>query len=130
MATAILLPGRLRETLRRHPGVYPESVKKIDGTYSNGDVLRVAAPDGKFVAHAFVNDRSRLMLRLVSFKEAEKIDAAFVRERVRAATELREKTLGLPARTNAYRVVHSEADGLPGLIVDRMNDALVVSCTS
>ncbi|MEZ0228519.1 MAG: class I SAM-dependent methyltransferase, partial [Planctomycetota bacterium] len=130
MATAILLPGRLRETLRRHPWVYPESVKKVDGTYANGDVIRVASQDGKFVAHAFVNDRSRLMLRLVSFVEDEKIDAAFVRARVRSASELREKTLALAARTNAYRVVHSEADGLPGLIVDRMNDALVVSCTS
>lgn len=130
MATAILLPGRLRETLRRHPWVYPESVKKLDGDYENGDVVRVVAPDGKFVAHAFVNDRSRLMLRLVSFAEEERIDAAFVRSRVRAATELRESTLALPSRTNAYRVVHSEADGLPGLIVDRMNDALVVSCTS
>lgn len=130
MATAILLPGRLRETLKRHPWVYPESVKKIDGAYANGDVIRVATPDGRFVAHAFVNDRSRLMLRLVSFVEAEKIDAAFVRERVRVAADLRDRTLDLPARTNAYRVVHSEADGLPGLIVDRMNDALVVSCTS
>lgn len=130
MATAILLPGRLRETLKRHPWVYPESVKKIEGTYANGDVLRVAAPDGRFVAHAFVNDRSRLMLRLVSFHEPDTIDAAFVRGRVRAATQLREETLRLRDRTNAYRVVHSEADGLPGLIVDRMNDCLVVSCTS
>src|SRR5581483_2614112 len=126
----ILLPGRLRETLRRHPWVYPEAVKKIDGAYENGDVIRVASPDGEFVAHAFVNDRSRLMLRLVSFAEQERIDAAFVRARVRTAAQLREETLALPARANAYRVVHSEADGLPGLIVDRMNDALVVSCTS
>jgi len=130
MATAILLPGRLRETLRRHPWVYPESVKKLEGSYENGDVIRVVAPDGRFVAHAFVNDRSRLMLRLLSFDEGEKIDAAFVRARVRSAAQLRDETLALPARTNAYRVVHSEADGLPGLIVDRMNDCLVVSCTS
>jgi 23S rRNA (cytosine1962-C5)-methyltransferase len=130
MATAFLDRGRLRETLRRHPWVYPEAVKKIEGAYENGDTVRVAAPDGKFVAHAFVNDRSRLMLRLVSFKEEERIDQAFVRSRVRAAADLRETTLRLGERANAYRVVHSEADGLPGLIVDRMNDALVVSCTS
>jgi 23S rRNA (cytosine1962-C5)-methyltransferase len=130
MATATLLPGRLRVTLERHPWVYPESVKKLDGKYENGDVVRVVAPDGRFVAHAFVNDRSRLMLRLVSFDEKDKIDSAFVRSRLRIASDLREKTLALPARTNAYRVVHSEGDGLPGLIVDRMNDVLVVSCTS
>src|SRR5262249_43382511 len=117
MATAFLDRGRLRETLKRHPWVYPEAVKKIEGGYENGDVVRGAGPDGRFVAHAFVNDRSRLMLRLVSFEEKEEVGAAFVRSRVRAAAELREKTLELPKRANAYRVVHSEADGLPGLIV-------------
>lgn len=130
MATAFLDRGRMRETLRRHPWVYPEAVRKIDGSYENGDVIRVAAPDGEFVAHAFVNDRSRLMLRLVSFDESQEVDAPFVRARVRAAADLREKTLELGKRANAYRVVHSEADGLPGLIVDRMNGTLVVSCTS
>lgn len=95
MATAFLDRGRLRETLKRHPWVYPEAVKKIDGPYDNGDTIRVASPDGKFVAHAFVNDRSRLMLRLVSFKEDESIDDAFVRSRVRAAADLRETTLRL-----------------------------------
>ncbi|HZV02987.1 MAG TPA: class I SAM-dependent rRNA methyltransferase [Planctomycetota bacterium] len=130
MVTATLDRGRLRETLRRHPWVYPESVKKLDGTYSNGDVIRVAGPDGGFVAHAFVNDRSRLMLRLLSFEEKDRIDSDFFRTRVRQAAELRDGTLGLKERANAYRVIHSEADGLPGLIVDRMNDVLVVSCTS
>src|SRR5436309_2414951 len=117
MATAILNPGRLRETLKRHPWVYPEAVKIVRGTFENGDVVRVAGPDERFVAHAFINDRSRLMLRLVSFEERETIDAAFVRSRVRAAASLREDLLALPERSNAYRIVHSEADGLPGLIV-------------
>src|SRR5579872_3515208 len=111
MTVATLDRGRLRETLRRHPWVYPESVKKIDGSYENGDVVRVVAPDGGFVAHAFLNDRSRLMLRLVSFEEGDAIDAAFFRRRVREAASLRDSVLALPQRANAYRVVHSEADG-------------------
>jgi 23S rRNA (cytosine1962-C5)-methyltransferase len=129
-ATVILDPGRLRETLKRHPWVYPEAVRTVEGRFENGDVVRVAGPDKRFVAHAFINDRSRLMLRLVSFEESARIDADFVRARVRTATTLREDVLRLAKRTNAYRVVHSEADGLPGLIVDRMGDVLVVSCTS
>jgi 23S rRNA (cytosine1962-C5)-methyltransferase len=130
MATATLNLGRLRETLKRHPWVYPESVQRLDGKYENGDVVRVVAPDGRFVAHGFVNDRSRLRLRLVSFAEGDRVDAAFLRARVRAAASLRDEALQLPRRTNAYRVVHSEADGIPGLIVDRLGEVLVVSCTS
>jgi len=107
-----------------------KEVARIEGEYENGSVLRVAGPGGKFVAHAFVNDRSRLMLRLVSFREEDRIDGAFLRGRIRTAAELRDRILGLPERTNAYRVVHSEADGIPGLIVDRAADVLVVSCTS
>jgi 23S rRNA (cytosine1962-C5)-methyltransferase len=130
VAIATLSPGRLRETLRRHPWVYPDSIERIEGSYENGDVVRVVARDGGFVAHAFVNDRSRLKLRLVSFDEKDEIDGKFVRRRIRSAAVLREEVLGLPRRTNAYRVVHSEADGLPGLIVDRLGEVLVVSCTS
>jgi 23S rRNA (cytosine1962-C5)-methyltransferase len=66
----------------------------------------------------------------VSFREEDALDDAFFRARARAAADLRERALGLPARADAYRVVHSEGDGLPGLIVDRIGDALVVSCTS
>ncbi|MBI3726652.1 class I SAM-dependent rRNA methyltransferase [bacterium] len=130
LTTAFLLPGRVRETLRRHPWVYRESVSRIEGDFDDGDVVRVAGPDGKFVAHAFANERSRLFLRLVSFREDERVDPALLKARVRAAAALRDETLALPSRTDAYRVVHSEADGLPGLIVDRAADVLVLSCTS
>jgi 23S rRNA (cytosine1962-C5)-methyltransferase len=129
-ATFTLSPGRLRETLKRHPWVYKESVTRVAGEYANGDVVRAVDPRGNFVAHALVNDRSRLFLRLVSFAEGDKVDAAFWRARIRGAAELREKTLALPSRANAYRVCHSEGDGIPGLIVDRIGDVLVVACTS
>lgn len=130
MATATLNLGRLRETLKRHPWVYPESIQRFEGSYENGDVVRVQEPSGKFLAHAFVNENSRLRLRLVSFVETDKVDASFVRARVRSAASLRDEVLGLPRRANGYRVVHSEADGIPGLIVDRLGEVLVVSCTS
>src|SRR5207244_2430534 len=85
LTTAHLLPGRVRETLRRHPWVYRESVSRIEGDFEDGDVVRVVGPDGRFVAHAFANERSRLFLRLVSFREDERVDDALLRARVRAA---------------------------------------------
>jgi 23S rRNA (cytosine1962-C5)-methyltransferase len=129
-ATVTLGPARLRETLVRHPWAYREACGRIAGDFQDGDVVRVVDLVGRFVAWAFVNARSRLFLRLVSFREEDALDEAFFRARVRASADLRERALGLPARADAYRVVHSEGDGLPGLIVDRIGDALVVSCTS
>ncbi|MEZ6186938.1 MAG: class I SAM-dependent rRNA methyltransferase [Planctomycetota bacterium] len=130
-ATAFLRASRLRAGLKRHPWVYPNSIERWEGEHASGDAVRVRAPDGRFLAHALVNDDSRLALRLVSFdKNADLDDPAFWTARVEDAVRLRRETLGLDARTDAYRVIHSEGDGIPGLIVDRYGDVLVytVSC--
>lgn len=129
-ATAFLKPGRLRAGVRRHPWVYGNSVDHIEGEYQDGDVVAVRAPDGKFVAHAFINDRSRLRLRLVSFDREAPPDADLLRRRVQEAVALRHDLLRLPERAQAYRLVHSEGDGLPGLIVDRYGDVVAYSCST
>lgn len=129
-ATVFLKPGRLRAHVRRHPWVYGNSVERVEGEYRDGDAVLVRAPDGRFVGHAFVNDRSRLRLRLVSFDRDAPPDDDLLRARVRDAVALRHDVLRLPERADAYRVVHSEGDGLPGLIVDRYADVLTVSCST
>ena len=129
-ATAFVKASRLRAEIRRHPWVYGNSIERIEGSYTNGDAVVVRAPDGKFLAHAFVNDRSRLALRLVSFLRAEAPTDELLRRRVEDAVRLRHEVLRLPERATAYRVIHSEGDGLPGLIVDRYGDVLTVSCSA
>lgn len=129
-ATVFLKPGRLRVNVRRHPWVYGNSVERVEGEYQDGDAVLVRAPDGRFVGHAFVNDRSRLRLRLVSFEREAPPDDALLRARVLDAVSLRHDVLRLPERADAYRVVHSEGDGLPGLIVDRYGDVLALSCST
>jgi 23S rRNA (cytosine1962-C5)-methyltransferase len=129
-ATVFLKPGRLRAGVRRHPWVYGNSIERIEGDYENGEAVVVRAPDGRFVAHALINDRSRLVLRMVSFRRDEALEADLLRARVRDAALLRHRVLDLPARADAYRVVHSEGDGLPGLIVDRYGDCLSLSCST
>lgn len=128
-ATFFLKPSRLRTVLRRHPWVYGNSIGKVEGEYADGDAVTVRGADGRFLAHGFVNDRSRLRLRLVSFERGALADGALLGERVREAVRLRHEVLRLPYRTDAYRVIHSEGDGLPGLIVDRYGDVLVLSST-
>jgi 23S rRNA (cytosine1962-C5)-methyltransferase len=128
-ATFYLKPSRMRAPLRRHPWVYGNSVAKVEGAYADGDAVEVRGVDGRFLAHAFVNDRSRLRLRLVSFEREAPLEPELLRARVAEAVRLRHDVLRLPERTTAYRVIHSEGDGLPGLIVDRYGDVLALSST-
>ena len=129
-ATAFVAAKRLRAGVRRHPWVYADSVTKTEGSYEPGDAVVVRAPDGKFLAHGFINDGSKLRLRLVSFERKRPIDDELLRERIRDAVALRHEVLQLPERANAYRLFHSEGDGLPGLIVDRYDEVLVLSVSA
>ena len=129
-ATVFVKPSRLRAPVRRHPWIYGDSVARVEGEYANGDAVAVRAPDGKFLAWAFVNDASRLFLRLVSFEREAPPEEALLRARVRDAVSLRQDVLRLPERADAYRLIHSEGDGLPGLVVDRYGDVLVLSCSA
>lgn len=129
-ATFFVKARRLRAGVRRHPWIYGDSIERHEGRWENGDAVVVRGPDGRFVAHAFVNDRSRLFLRLVSFERARPADEALLRARVRDAVALRHDVLRLPARADAYRLIHSEGDGLPGLVVDRYGPVLVLTCSA
>lgn len=128
-ATFYLKPSRMRASLRRHPWVYGNSVAKVEGEYADGEAVLVRGVDGRFLAHAYVNDRSRLRLRLVSFEREALPEAELLRARVREAVRLRQDVLRLPERADAYRLIHSEGDGLPGLVVDRYGPVLALSST-
>lgn len=127
--TAFVTAKRLRASTRHHPWVYGDSVTRVEGKYQNGDAVVVREPEGRFLAHGWINDGSRLRLRLVSFEREVPISPELLRARVRSAVRLRREVLRLPERTQAYRVIHSEGDGLPGLIVDRYGEVLVLTCS-
>ena len=121
MKTVRLREGKERSLLRRHPWVFEGSVDK--GGADSGETVRVQAHDGQFLAWGSYSPRSSIRVRVWSFDEAERIDAAFFERRLAAAVALRAR---LPIASNALRLVHGEADGLPGLIVDRYGDVLSV----
>jgi 23S rRNA (cytosine1962-C5)-methyltransferase len=127
--TAFVNKKRTRASSKRHPWVYANSVTKVEGAYENGDAVTVRAPDGRFLAHAWINDKSKLRLRLVSYDRKTPISPELLKERVRSAVALRREVLSLPKRANAYRLIHSEGDGLPGLIVDLYDDVVVLTCS-
>ncbi len=120
MALVRLKAGRRRHPA--HPWIYRTEVDAVEGLQAPGDTVDVLDHRGRLVGRGFCNPRSMLTVRLLS-REAEPIDEAFFRRRLERALALRERLLppGSPAR-----LVFGEADGLPGLIVDRFSDVLVV----
>ena len=114
-----LREGKERSLQRRHPWVFEGSVAK--GKADPGETVRVEAADGQFLAWGAFSPSSMIRVRVWSFAEAERIDRAFFERRINTALALRAR---LPIASTGVRLVHGEADGLPGLIVDRYGDTL------
>jgi 23S rRNA (cytosine1962-C5)-methyltransferase len=119
MKSIRLRAGRERSLQRRHPWVFEGSV--ASGKADPGETVRVEDADGRFLAWGAYSGTSMIRVRAWSFDEAERIAPAFFDKRIRAAVALRAR---LPIASSGQRLVHGEADGLPGLIVDRYGDTL------
>lgn len=119
MKTITLRAGKERLLQRHHPWVFESSI--ATGKADPGETVRVQTADGAFAAWAAYSPSSSIRLRVWSFIEAERIDRAFFERRIGAALALRDR-LGI--ESDGLRLVHGEADGLPGLIVDRYADTL------
>ena len=117
--------GKERSLLRRHPWVFESAIAKGGG--DAGETVRIEAEDGRFLAWAAFSPHSKIRARAWSFDEQQRIDAAFMASRVSSAVAARER-FELPS--DGVRLVHGEADGLPGLIVDRYGDTLVAQFLS
>jgi 23S rRNA (cytosine1962-C5)-methyltransferase len=112
--------GKERSLQKRHPWVFEGSIAKGGG--DAGETVRVEAQDGSFLGWGAFSPTSAIRVRIWSFDEAERIDAAFFERRIARALAMRQR---LPIDSDASRLVHGEADGLPGLVVDRYGDTLV-----
>lgn len=129
MATLTLKKGRERAVLRHHPWIFSGAVKNISGDPGPGESISVVNSNGKFLAWGAYSPQSQIRARIWSWDENQTIDTAFFKERINKAIKLREKWID-QEDTTAYRLVHAESDNLPGLIVDRYNDYLVVQILS
>lgn len=118
-----------RAGMEQDPGhlwVYAAHIDGVRGEPTPGDVVNVVAPGGKFVGRGLYNPHSKIRVRLLTFDE-EPITEQFWRRRVGQAIHLRRRIV---SDTNAYRLLYGEADQLPGLIVDRYHDVLVMQTLS
>jgi 23S rRNA (cytosine1962-C5)-methyltransferase len=120
--------SRQKAVLRRHPWVFSGALDRIEGSPADGDVVTVRDASGKFLARGYWNSQSSIRIRLLSWDESEAIDDAFWRGRLERAITARrvENRVYRHGTPNAYRLVNAENDGLPGLVVDRYGDWLVM----
>jgi 23S rRNA (cytosine1962-C5)-methyltransferase len=118
---------RLKNAWRgTHPWIFQKLVEKPAQRPKPGAIVDVVGVDGVWIGRGFYNGHSRIALRVLEHDPDIAIDAAWFARRVGVAVRLRRDVLGLDAVSDAWRVVHSEGDGLSGLVVDRYGDLLVV----
>lgn len=102
--------------------IYDNEIERIEGEFENGDLVRVLDFDGYVLGTGFINTRSKLTVRMMSRKKDTVVDNDFIEMRVRNAWEYRKATVD----TSSCRIIFGEADFLPGIVVDKFSDVLVV----
>lgn len=125
MPTLILKPGREKSLLRRHPWVFSGAVDKVTGSPQPGETVEARDAQGTWLARAAWSPTSQIRARVWTFDQEEAVDADFFRRRIHSALQ-RRAALGLERDSDALRLVHAESDGLPGLVVDRYGEILVL----
>ena len=122
IAVAVLKKGEGRALKSGGPWVYDKEIASIMGNFENGDIVIVRDFDGYPLGRGFINTNSKIRIRMMTRNENQEIDREFLKMRVRDAWEYRKKTVDI----SSCRVIFGEADFLPGMVIDKFSDVLVV----
>lgn len=117
MAKIIVKKDKEQKILNFYPNVYKDEIKEIIGNTKNGDIVDVCSSEMKFLARGYVTEGTSAYVRILTTKD-EKIDKEFIFNRIKFAYEKRKKLFD---ETNSVRVFFSEADFIPGLIIDKFD---------
>lgn len=118
-----LKPGRPHAVEKGNPWIYSDEIENFAGTYDNGDIVEVRNAKGYFVGRGFINDQSRIAVRIMTRDESEAVDRSLIRRRLHQAVAYRRDIM---PDAQAYRLIYGESDFLPGLTVDRYGDYYVL----
>ena len=102
--------------------VFDNEIASIMGDFENGDIIAIHDFDGYFMGYGYINTNSKITLRLLARRKDTVIDEAFFEQRVRDAWNYRKETID----TSSCRLIFGEADFLPGIVIDKFSDVLVV----
>lgn len=128
MKKLVLKPGREKSLQRRHPWIFSGAIARVEGNPESGETVEVQASDGAVQATAAYSPQSNIRARVWDWARRD-IDADFFRERITTAAQ-RRSVLLTSAATNSVRLIHGEADGLPGIVADRYGETVVVQLLS
>ena len=129
MIDVVLKKGKEKAALQRHPWIFSGAIDKVKGSPLNGDVVKVFGADKSFLAYGYYNGQSRVAVRLLEWNEETTIDKSWYHQKLKNALAARAHVLANEG-TNTCRLVFSEADYLPGLIVDKYADFLSLQILS
>lgn len=121
-----LYKGKNKRVEQGRPWVYRDEINEYDGEYENGDIVEVYNHKGYFLGKGYINDNSKIAIRIMTREIDEEIDEEFFKKRFKAAMDYR-KTL---IDTSSCRFVFGEADFLPGLTIDKFEDYYVVQIST
>ncbi|MGL4253934.1 MAG: class I SAM-dependent rRNA methyltransferase, partial [Fusobacteriaceae bacterium] len=122
MARIILEEGKEKKILNFYPNVFKDEIHSINGTVKNGDIVDVCMKDLRFIARGYVTEETSAFVRILTVKE-ETVDAKFILGKIKNAYDKRRH---LAEETNCVRAFYSEADGIPGLIIDKFDKYISV----
>ena len=125
----ILKSGREKSVLHRHPWIFSGAVDRVNGEPQPGETVLVRNASGDLLGSAAYSPASQIRARMWTWDVDESIDEAFFQARIEKALKFRQAVVPT-GETNAYRLIHGESDSLPGLVVDRYADWLVVQILS
>ena len=123
-----ITPKGERAARHGHPWVFSDEITDVDGEYKNGDLVDVYSSKDKYLGTGFINDNSKIRVRIISTNANDKFDEAFWQRRVQYALDYRRQVMG--EDFNCCRLIFGEADNFPGLTVDRFEDVLVAQVLS
>jgi 23S rRNA (cytosine1962-C5)-methyltransferase len=124
MPALILKAGREKSLLRWHPWIFSGAIQQVDEQPVAGATVDLLSSSRHFLARAAYSPTSQIRARVWTFED-EPVDADFLRRKIRSAIDARQK-LNVMDQSNAYRLIYAESDGIPGLIVDRYGEVLVL----
>jgi len=128
MIDVILKKGKEKAAVLRHPWIFSGALDKVKGKPLNGEIVSVWSAEKEFLAYAYYNDQSRVALRLLEWDQNTEVNKAWYQQKLKSAITSRKHVLS--ENTNTCRLVFSEADFLPGLIVDKYADFLSLQILS
>jgi 23S rRNA (cytosine1962-C5)-methyltransferase len=130
MARVFIKPRKARPFWFGHPWVFSGAIERVRGKKKDGDIVDVFDYEGNLIGQGFWNEQSQIQVRLAALAHEGPLGLDLLIRRLDRAIHLRQDVLALPGITNAYRLVHGEGDGIPGLVADRIGEWIVVQVSA